>query len=71
MFVIRVLSYLPAADTEKETEDIRLLLLLKLFDVFEGTHLNEMTISVSVHEKLTKQQQCGNAFTERGYSGAL
>lgn len=33
------LSYLPAADTEKEAQDIRLLLLLELFDVFEGTHL--------------------------------
>lgn len=33
------LSYLPAADTEKEAQHIRLLLLLELFDVFEGTHL--------------------------------
>lgn len=32
-------SYLPASDTEKEAEDIRLLLLLKLLDVLEGTHL--------------------------------
>ena len=35
------LSYLPAADTEKEAQDIRLLLLLELFDVFEGTHLSD------------------------------
>lgn len=34
-----VFSYLPASHTEKEPQDIRLLLLLKLFDVFEGTHL--------------------------------
>ena len=33
------LSYLPAADSEKEAEDVGLLLLLKLFDVFEGSHL--------------------------------
>lgn len=33
-------SYLPAANTEKEAEDIGLLLLLKLFDIFEGTHLS-------------------------------
>ena len=32
-------SYLPAADSEQESEDIGLLLLLKFFDVFEGTHL--------------------------------
>lgn len=32
-------SYLPAADSKKEPKDIRLLLLLKLFDIFEGTHL--------------------------------
>lgn len=33
------LAYLPAADTEKEAEDIALLLLLELFDVFKGAHL--------------------------------
>lgn len=33
------ISYLPAADPKEETEDIRLLLLLELFDVFKGTHL--------------------------------
>jgi len=33
------LSYLPAAHTEKEAEDIALLLLLKFLDVLEGTHL--------------------------------
>jgi hypothetical protein len=33
-------SYLPATNTEKEAEDIGLLLLLKLFDIFEGTHLS-------------------------------
>ena len=32
------LSYLPASDTEKESQNIRLLLLLKLFDIFEGAH---------------------------------
>ena len=32
-------SYLPASDTEKEAQHIRLLLLLKFFDIFEGTHL--------------------------------
>jgi len=32
------LAKLPAADTEKESQDIRLLLLLKFFDVLEGTH---------------------------------
>lgn len=34
-----VSTYFPAADSEEESQDIRLLLLLKLFDVFEGTHL--------------------------------
>lgn len=32
-------TYFPAADTQKELHDIRLLLLLKLLDVLEGTHL--------------------------------
>lgn len=32
------LTELPAADTEDETEDIRLLLLVKLFNVLVGTH---------------------------------
>lgn len=32
-------SYLPAAHSEEESHDIGLLLLVKLFDIFEGTHL--------------------------------
>jgi hypothetical protein len=32
-------AHLPAADSEKESQDVGLLLLVKLFDVFEGTHL--------------------------------
>lgn len=32
-------AHLPAADSEKESKDIGLLLLVKFFDVFEGTHL--------------------------------
>ena len=32
-------AHLPAADSEKESQDIGLLLLLKFFNVFEGTHL--------------------------------
>jgi hypothetical protein len=43
-----VVSYLPASDTEKESEDIGLLLLLKLFNVFEGTHLREKSVFDSV-----------------------
>lgn len=35
-----VSTYFPAADSEEESQDIRLLLLLKLFDVLEGTHLD-------------------------------
>lgn len=35
------LPVLPASDTEKETEDIRLFSLVKLFDVFVGTHLDD------------------------------
>ena len=33
------LTYFPAAHSEEEAHQIRLLLLLKLFDVLEGTHL--------------------------------
>jgi hypothetical protein len=32
-------TVLPAADTEQEAEDVRLLLLRDLFDVLEGSHL--------------------------------
>lgn len=38
--VVRVLSHLPAANAEQEPNDIGLLLLLDLFDVLEGTHLD-------------------------------
>lgn len=37
------LTVLPAADTEDETEDIRLLLLVKLFNVLVGTHTTKET----------------------------
>ena len=33
------LSHLPAANSKEESQDIGLLLLVKLFNVFEGTHL--------------------------------
>lgn len=33
-------TYFPAADSGQEEQHIRLLLLLKLFDVLEGTHLD-------------------------------
>jgi len=33
-----LLTNLPAADTEKEAEDIALLLLLELFEVLKGAH---------------------------------
>lgn len=33
-----MLTYFPASDSEEESQHVGLLLLLKLFDVFEGTH---------------------------------
>jgi len=33
------LTELPAADSEKKSQNVGLLLFVKLFDVFEGTHL--------------------------------
>jgi len=33
-----VVTYFPAADTEKEADQVGLLLLLELFDILEGTH---------------------------------
>jgi hypothetical protein len=39
MLFARSKSYLPATNTQKEAQHIRLLLLLELFDVLEGTHL--------------------------------
>ena len=41
------LSYVPASDTEKETQHIRLLLLLKFFDILEGTHLIPLELVIS------------------------
>merc|ERR1711939_971705 len=38
------LSELPAADSEKESKDIGLLLLVKFFDVLECTHLDCCTL---------------------------
>lgn len=36
----RFSTYFPAADSEEESQNIGLLLLLKLFDVLEGTHFD-------------------------------
>lgn len=33
-----VVTYFPAAHTEKEADQVGLLLLLELFDILEGTH---------------------------------
>ena len=41
------LSYLPASDTEKEAQDIGLLLLLKLFDCWDGK------VSINLVQELT------------------
>jgi hypothetical protein len=40
-------TYFPAADTEKEAHHIGLLLLLKLLDILEGTHLGCLASMVS------------------------
>jgi hypothetical protein len=37
--LLRKGSYLPTAHSEEESHDIGLLLLVKLLDIFEGTHL--------------------------------
>lgn len=42
---VGVLSHLPAANAEQEPNNIGLLLLLDLFDVLEGTHLDEIDVS--------------------------
>ena len=42
----RVLSYLPAANAEQEPNNIGLLLLLDLFDVLEGTHLETERVRI-------------------------
>jgi hypothetical protein len=46
------LSYLPAANTEKEAENIRLLLLLQFLDVLEGTHLRVEKLALLESQKL-------------------
>ena len=38
-------SHLPATDTQQEANHVGLLLLLNLFHVFEGTHLEKPTVS--------------------------
>ncbi len=48
-------TYFPAADSEEESQYIRLLLLLKLFDVFEGTHIDYFVEKT----KVSKQTQKG------------
>lgn len=66
-----VLSYLPATDSEKEAEDVGLLLLLKLFDVFEGAHLRSisqfelrrstpdaMGVAIQVSHRVFNQKGC-------------
>ena len=44
IFAAFVKAHLPATDSEKKSKDIGLLLLLKLFNVLEGTHLRTETI---------------------------
>jgi hypothetical protein len=47
------LTEFPAANSEEEGNDIRLLLLLKLFDVLEGTHLGGL-VEVLVVSRMSK-----------------
>lgn len=58
------LSKLPASDAQQETEDVGLLLLLELFDIFEGTHLFLVSVSLGT----TTEQLC-DAFGERNVIG--
>lgn len=53
-------SHLPAANSEKESKDIGLLLLLKFLNVFKGTHLRP-TISTDVVEQ--DQRRFGRTLT--------
>ena len=57
-----VCSYLPAAHSQEEAEDIGLLLLLQLFDVFEGAHLRELAMllfgSLQGEEKFQSRAHC-------------
>jgi hypothetical protein len=49
-------SYLPAAHAKEESHHIGLLLLVKLLDIFEGTHLLEVSDcnrSLSMNRTLT------------------
>lgn len=38
LFGVVVATYFPAAHTQKEADQVGLLLLLELFDILEGTH---------------------------------
>ena len=40
------LSYLPASDTEKEAQNVGLLLLIQFLNVFEGSHLESKQVSI-------------------------
>jgi hypothetical protein len=41
-------------NTEEETKDIRLLALLKLLDIFEGTHLDGWTVVLVLRKRISQ-----------------
>ena len=64
-FVFGGLTYFPAANSEEEGNDIRLLLLLKLFDVLEGTHLGCLVVVVSARSKASYVDQERNVSVKK------
>lgn len=49
-----VVTYFPAAHTQKEADQVGLLLLLELFDILEGTHFCYSTATTTTNVSFTK-----------------
>jgi hypothetical protein len=49
-----VVTYFPAAHTEKEADQVGLLLLLELFDILEGTHFCYSRAATMANVSFTK-----------------
>lgn len=49
-----VVTYFPAAHTEKEADQVGLLLLLELFDILEGTHFCYSMATTTANVSFTK-----------------
>lgn len=59
-----VSTNLPAANAKKEANDVALLLLLKLFEVFEGTHFDSANTKLSSVSRWLQKRRRTKGATE-------